>query len=74
MKQQKIQPNTPSRYNAQPYRCPLPEEVPLELNRTRVQRFLRGKGILDTKTSTEALAALSVAPRHIREAALGVDG
>lgn len=74
MKQQKIQPNTPFRYNAQPYRCPLPEEVPLELNKKRVQRFLRSKGILDTQTTPEALAALSVAPRHIREAALGIDG
>lgn len=74
MPRQKIQPNSPGRYNSQPYKCPLAEEMPLELNRKRVQRFLRGKGILDTQTSTEALAALSVAPRHIREAALGVDG
>ncbi len=70
----KIRPNTPEKYNAQPYKCPLPEEVPLELNRKRVQRFLRGRGIPDTGTTSEALAALSVAPRHIWEAALGIDG
>ncbi len=74
MKQQKIQPNSPGRYNSQPYKCPLPEEVPLKLNRKRVERYLVSKGTTILADKEDVLAALKTAPRHIREAALGIDG
>lgn len=70
----KVQPNKVGTYNSQPYTCPLQEEVPDKAGRKRVERYLKMKGTELSGPRTLVLQALKMAPRHIREAALGLDG